>query len=98
MEDNGCAGITVSAISFGIEFLQVQSQKNVSLIKDTGLLMNEKELVLLATKGGKKKKKNKAAACSTFLVKADCEMENRGYRWLHLKRSFFFFKKLPDFI
>lgn len=71
----------VSAISFGIEFLQVQSQKNVSLIKDTGLLMNEKALVLLATKGGKKNKKNKAAACSTFLVKADCEMENRGYRF-----------------
>lgn len=61
--------------------------------------MNEKELVLLATKGGKKKKKKKkAAACSTFLVQADCEMENRGYRWMHLKRSFLFFKKLPDFI
>lgn len=59
VEDKGCAGITVSAIFFGIGFLQVQSQKNVSSIKDSGLLMNEKELVLLVTTGGKEKKRKK---------------------------------------
>lgn len=57
VDDEACAGVTVSAISFGIEFLQVQSQKNMSSIKDSGLLMNEKELVLFATTGGEERKK-----------------------------------------
>lgn len=55
VDDEACARVTVCAISLGIEFLQVQSQKNVSSIKDSGLLMNEKELVLLATTGEEKK-------------------------------------------
>lgn len=57
VDDKACARVTASAISFGIEFLQVQSQKIVSSIKDSGLLMNEKELVLLVTAGAKKKEK-----------------------------------------
>lgn len=61
--------------------------------------MNEKELVLLVTTGEDKKKKGiQLPLAALSLVKADCEMGNRGYRRLHLKRSFLFFRKLPDFI
>lgn len=98
--DEARARVTVSAISFGIEFLQVQSHKKCVPSKRFRSANEWERAGIVCYNWGSKKKRRgrKLPLAALSLAKADCVMENGGHRWLHLNRSFFsFFKKARRF-